>query len=406
VIGGKYVDYLGLSARQLLTKRLRVLLTVLGIAIGVAAVIGIVAIGDGIREQAIQAIEAQSDLSLIEVHPDTQDGTTQLITDAKVDDIRSMAHVLAAAPAIRDNYATKKQTYLEVVAVNGPDFEKVLKPQYLHGQGLTPGTTEVVFGHDLRDTLQRVEGIRVGDSFDIVVRDYNESGYPVDTTHTLCTAGSLTVRNDQFDRLLIMDLSTAAEFRDNKTGYSSVFVRVDSPDNVFGVAEQVKSLGLTATGAFEQINAVNNFMDMIVMIFTLFAVFALLVGGLMIMTTMITSVFERTREIGITMAIGASEGDVVRLVLYECLLIGVLGGILGDLFGLAFATAVNTFGKPYVVASLGDQFAGIFGDQIAIVSPGLLVIGMVIAVFFSLGAGIYPAIKATRLNPVDAIRGT
>ncbi|OPY28396.1 MAG: macrolide transporter ATP-binding /permease protein [Methanocella sp. PtaU1.Bin125] len=406
MIVGRYVDYLGLSARQLFTKRLRVLLTVLGIAIGVAAVIGIVAIGDGIREQAIQAIEAQSDLSLVEVHPDTQDGITQLITDARVDDIRSMDHVLAAAPAIRDNYATKKQTYLDVVAMNGPDFEQVLKPQYLHGEGMSPGTNEVVFGHDLRDTLQRVEGIRIGEGFDIVVRDYNESGYPVDTGHRLNATGSLTVRNDQFDRLLIMDLATAMTFRDDEAGYSSVFVRVDSADNVFGVAEQVKSLGLTATGAFEQIKAVNNFMDMVVMIFTLFAVFALLVGGLMIMTTMITSVFERTREIGITMAIGASEGDVVRLVMYECLLIGVMGGILGDLFGLGFATVVNTFGKPYVVASLGDQFAGIFGEQIAVVSPGLMLIGLAIAVVFSLGAGIYPAVKATRLNPVDAIRGT
>ena len=66
---GKEIDFLKLSGRQLMTKRLRVALTVIGIAIGVAAVIGIVALGDGVRYQAIETIKAQSDLTLIEVHP-------------------------------------------------------------------------------------------------------------------------------------------------------------------------------------------------------------------------------------------------------------------------------------------------------------------------------------------------
>jgi putative ABC transport system permease protein len=183
-------------------------------------------------------------------------------------------------------------------------------------------------------------------------------------------------------------------------------MRVDDPDAVFSVVDRITAQGLEATGAFEQIQAVNQFMDVILIVFMLFAGFALVVGGLMITTTMVTSVFERTREIGITMAVGASEKDVIRLVLYECLLIGIIGGIMGNLFGILFTVVMNAVGKPFILSRLGPEFSSIFGSEIARLSPWMILAGLGIAIVFSLVAGIYPAVKATRMNPVDAIRGS
>jgi putative ABC transport system permease protein len=105
------------------------------------------------------------------------------------------------------------------------------------------------------------------------------------------------------------------------------------------------------------------------------------------------------------MAVGASERDVIRLVLYECLIIGVLGGVAGNIAGILFAAVINTVGKPWIIARLGPEFSTIFGTELARLSPSMMAAGMAIAVVFSLLAGIYPAIKATRMNPVDAIRG-
>lgn len=402
---GKELDFLKLSARQLATKRLRVILTVLGIAIGVAAVIGIVALSDGIRYQAIETIKAQSDLTLIEVHPSTEEGVTQLITETKVDALRNTSHVLAVAPAFSDSYSTKKQTFLQILAVRSDEIDQVLKLKYTSGRAFAANASEVVLGADLKDQLQRNEGIRMGDNFTALVRDYDTNGMPVDREVSLTVVGALGNRDDQFDRYVLIDMQTASRIRGEQKGYDTVYVRVDDPDNVFGVVDQITAQGLTATGAFEQIKAVNQFMDAIVIVFMLFAIFALIVGGLMITTTMITSVFERTREIGIIMAIGASENDVMRMVLYECLLIGVLGGIVGDLFGLAFTAVMNTIGKPFIIARMGPDFASLLGNQIARLSPEMLLAGMAIAVGFSLVAGLYPAIKATHLNPVEAIRG-
>ncbi|AFD00434.1 ABC-type transport system, involved in lipoprotein release, permease component [Methanocella conradii HZ254] len=402
---GKYFDFLRIALRQLRAKKFRVILTALGIAVGVAAVIGILAIGEGIRTQAIETIKAQSDLTLIEVTPDVRNETTQLITDARVESIRGIPHVVAAAPAIRDSYATKRQTYLSVLAVRQQDLDKVIKPEYLRGTGFDPGSSDVIFGYNIRETLQRADGIRVGDTFTALVREYNETGVPVDKTFNLTAAGVMRERDDQFDQVVLIDIDTERSIRGSDTDYNCIFVRIDDPNAVFSVVQQIEARGLTAKGAFEQIEAVNRFMDMMVMIFTIFAGFALIVGCLMIMTTMVTSVFERTREIGITMAVGASEGDVISQVMLECLVIGVMGGIAGDVFGLLFSAFANAVGKPFIISQLGTEFSGIFGSQIAIVTPTMLVSGMLIAIVFSLIAGIYPAVKAARLNPVEAIRG-
>lgn len=402
---GKELDILRLSGRQLMTKRLRVALTVIGIAIGVAAVIGIVALGDGIRYQAIETIKAQSDLTLIEVHPKTTDGVTQLITEARLTQLRSTPHVIAVAPVFTDSYATKRQTFLQVLAVNTEEIDRVLHLKYTAGESFRPGEPEVVFGADLRDKLQRNEGIRIGDNFTAMVREYDEQGMPKDREVPLRVVGALGDRDDQFDRVVLIDMDTAVRIRGSYQGYDTAFMRVDDPDTVFSVVDQVTAQGLDATGAFEQIRAVNQFMDAILIVFMLFAAFALVVGGLMITTTMITSVYERTREIGITMAVGASEHDVVRMVLYECLLIGIIGGIVGNIFGFLFTLVMNAVGKPFIISRLGSEFSSIFGNEIARVSPEMVIAGMAIAVIFSLAAGIYPAIKATRMNPVDAIRG-
>jgi putative ABC transport system permease protein len=123
------------------------------------------------------------------------------------------------------------------------------------------------------------------------------------------------------------------------------------------------------------------------------AIIAAIVGGLAVINTMIMSVNERTREIGLKKAIGASDGDIVKEYLTEAALIGLIGGLVGLGLGAAFANLLNTA----TAASLG-------GTEIFQVTPRLAMIAVGFATVLGMGAGLYPAWNAARLNPVEALR--
>jgi putative ABC transport system permease protein len=400
----RIIEFFQLAVRQVSRRRIRVILTVAGIAIGVAALVGTVALGDGIRTQAVEAIRTQSDLTLLEAIPGVEGNIVYLVTPTRVSAIEMLPGVKASAPMVLGTFTTRGQTYVQVVGIPSGSLGAVLNPSYLRGSAFSPGSTEVVLGAELGEKLQRFEGVRIGDPLVLLRRSYDARGRPVDEEITVIPVGIVGERGDEYDQALLMDLDLALSLGDGEEGFSAVLIRAEGPERVFQVAEGVKSLGLSPRGSFEQIEAVNRMMDMVVIFLGIFAGLSLIVGGLMIASTMITSVYERTREIGIAMAVGASEGDVMKMILAECAVLGGIGGVIGDLLGAAVAGLLNTLGGPFLASRFGDAFAGLLDTEIALVSWPLLFAGFGLAVGLSLLAGLYPAWNASRLNPVEAIR--
>lgn len=387
-----------LSLRHVTRKRLRFLLTVLGIAIGVAAVVGVVSLGEGVRTISLDMIKEQSDLSLVEVNADIRNGILIPITSQKIEEIRRDPHVRSMAPAVKQTYATERQTFISALDVEWPAAHSVFSLVLLDGHAPASGAHEAVFGSDLAETLRRYEGIRIGDRFTLLERGYAEDGRPADIRHEYILVGVLRERNDPLDTLMFTDSGAAG------VPYDAVYCRITTPDQVFSFVERVDGLGLSSHGAFEQIRAVNRLFDVIVLVLSAFTGISLVIGGLMIMNTMIISVFERTREIGISMAIGASSRDVLGLIMSECFVIGIIGGIVGNILGILFAGMINVVGRVFILEQLGPEFAGFAGADIIQITPFILGAGMVIAILLSLIAGVYPALKAARLHPADAIR--
>ncbi|HQC13540.1 MAG TPA: ABC transporter permease, partial [Methanoregulaceae archaeon] len=133
-------DYFIIALRHLGKKRLRLLLTVLGIAIGVAAVIGTVSLGEGIRYNAVETIKTQSDLTLVTVHPGVSGNTVQLISSSRISEIQNFPHVVGAEGITRDTYATARQTFIPVMGIDSVSEGGLLNLRYSRGRPFSTGS--------------------------------------------------------------------------------------------------------------------------------------------------------------------------------------------------------------------------------------------------------------------------
>ena len=193
---------------------------------------------------------------------------------------------------------------------------------------------------------------------------------------------------------LLRDPSTLTQ----KKNYTSLTVKVTQPQHTQDVEERLRGLGLTAFSVDDALRGAKNAFILLDIFLSLIGSIALAVSSLGIVNTMVMSILERTREIGIMKAIGASDDDIRRIFLIEASVIGLFGGIAGIALGWLVGQIIN-FGANIYLRSQGGTPGTLFS-----LPPWLIAASIGFSILVSLVAGSYPAGRAARLDPIRALR--
>ncbi|MEZ4634433.1 MAG: ABC transporter permease [Caldilineaceae bacterium] len=409
------IESLRIAMRALAANKLRSILTMLGIIIGVGAVIALMSIGRGVEKYVTdQFASAGTNLlfvvpgQLSEGPPSARSGSAGILTMGDSDAIGNplqVPDVVAVAPEVSGSTTVSrgKKSFRASVSGITPAYQDVRSWQTIEG--------DFIAQTDLQERSRvAVIGIEA-------YRNLFEPGeYPIEQTIRVNNLvfrviGVMEERGGSAfgnqDESILIPLTTAQDrlFRRKTVSgdyqVNVIYASVGDADRMDAASEQIAEVLRERHGiayldeddfsVINQTDLISIFGDILGAL-TLFlgaiAGISLLVGGIGIMNIMLVSVTERTREIGLRKAVGAKRKDILGQFLIEAITLAVFGGLLGIALGSGGAQAIS---------SLLDSFSAVVGVDAILIS---ILFSMAVGLFF----GIYPAYRASRLNPIDALR--
>ena len=396
------VEALRIALRALRANRLRSVLTTTGIILGVSAVIILVALGNGI--QAGFTDQFASLTTQISITPSTDDRSAQPLTDSDVEALGRKAQapdIVTVVPVVTGSALLQQQgeagyrtaitgstapyadvTGLELVV--GSFFDE--QQERTKAKVVVLGTRPVaeLYGGDAGSAIG--QRIRIGrTSFRVIgvakpTQSDDVAYMPLEAARSYVLGGT-----DDVDRVLVTAASGAAV----PIALSQVNAVLDARHRITDTSER----DFDAQAQQDFIDQASQFLTFLTLFTTAIAGISLLVGGIGVANIMLVSVTERTREIGIRKAIGATRRAILQQFLLESTVLAGLGGLLGVTFGLSVS-----FIGGIVLPRLVPDF------PVPVVSPGSVVLALTISLLIGLAAGGYPANRAARLRPIEALR--
>ena len=454
-------DYIEHAWSNLWKKKLRTLLTTCGVVIGIGALVTMFAFGQGVQRNIRDQFDQMDLLNYVNVFPNrggrsepepfdpdaprmrdrfprpTGDSTDRIgmLDDEFLDELMQIEGVEAAFPEMRfpaEIHLGDKDrvTLVQVLA------SKACRSGLVQVRAGQPYTSDDVNEVMISDSLLRRLGRRdpeevVGEEIEIrtIVLDFSltslmrmafaqgDQRLPVsDQRYTfkivgvierMGFGGSMPIRSDvllppgaadRMRKLVITGLSDLFEPPGQSAGYSTVTVRVASPAQVAPVKARLEQRGLRTFALMDQFEEMQKGFIIMDMFLLAVGMIGITVASLGIVNTMVMSILERYREIGVMKAVGATDGDVQKIFFFESGMIGLLGGVFGLLLARVVSFVINQVVNGFTRGQ-GVPFIQYFNF------PWWLCLGAIVfSVVVSLTAGIYPTLRAARVDPVVALR--
>jgi putative ABC transport system permease protein len=396
------VEALRIALRALRANRLRSVLTTTGIVIGVAAVIVLVALGNGIQAGFTEQFSSLT--TQIRITPSEGDRSAQPLTDA---DVRALGEralapdVVTVSPAVtgsallqpkgqagyRTGITGTTANYADVTdleLVTGSYFDQQQERSKAKVVVLGPRPVAELFGSDAGAAVG--QQIRIGRTTFRVIgvaapAQQDDVAYmPLESARSYVLGG-----DDDLNFVIVVAGSGAAV----PAAQAQVTAILDDRHNITDTTER----DFDAQAQQDFIDQATQFLTFLTLFTTAIGAISLVVGGIGVANIMLVSVTERTREIGIRKAIGATRRAILQQFLLESTILAGLGGALGVAIGLGL-----TFGAATVLPRVVADF------PVPVVSPGSVVLALSVSLLIGLVAGGYPANRAARLRPIEALR--
>ena len=389
-------DYFLMAVNNIRHRKLRSWLTVIGIIIGVAAIISLVTVSRSL-ESTIESQFEQFGANRIIISPKGFQGPGTVSEGLTTKDVRTIERISGfkyVVPAIFISTEVKYKKEVGFTLINGipsENFEEFFldsNSQLKEGRFIEPGDRfEAVVGSRVVEDMFD-NPLKLGSKIEIRGREFEIVGILEE------------IGNSQDDNQINIPLETAREIFNKPDDVDGIIAQVKSPDDIPLLQERIERelerdrhdtnfQVVTATQILEQIGEV---LGVIQFVLVGIAAISLIVGGIGIMNSMYTSVLERTKEIGIMKAIGAKNSDIFQIFLIESGLIGLVGGLFGTLLGTGIALVIGQLSK-------NSGFL-----LIVKIEALVLIFGLLFAFFVGVISGVLPAVQASKLRPADALR--
>ncbi|MEI8103803.1 MAG: FtsX-like permease family protein [Candidatus Moraniibacteriota bacterium] len=403
------IDNVKLATRTFRTRKLRTFLTVLGIGVGIGAILFLVSLGYGMQRVLLEKITKLDtlltldvntpDASVVKLDQDLVNSLTQLPNVSEVSPLRTvMSNCKFGEVSSQVNFSAVSSDYFRLGGVellsgdvyNGNHDNKVVLSQ---GALISLGIADVkdALGKDIKITL--VLSPQVNDKTDNKEASLIDGSDVIPLEETFTISGVIDDEANSFGFIPI-------GWTDNLgiSSYDNVKVKVVEQSFLENTRNAIIERGLSVVALSDTIDQANKIFSVIQIVLALFGLVALAVSAIGMFNTMTIALLERTNEIGIMKAIGASNRDVQFLFLTESILIGLFGGLSGLAIGLGGTSLVN--------AAFNVMATRLDGQAMDIFYTPMWFIIFIISFSTMIGflTGVYPARRASKLNPLMALR--
>lgn len=385
----KFINILKDSLKNIKNNKLRSMLTMLGLVIGIASVIILVGIGAGTSNHVTSQVQSLgTDILTLTI----QSSDTSLDYE-NIDEIVSLSNVNSAVPyksvsstVSRNETVSQKSNIIATTA----DYFEVTNTTISAGRLMSKIDIEnsskiCLLGSDIAETLFSVSN-PIGQKIKIDGDNYTVVG-------VLTKKG--TSMGNNVDNMIIIPFTTA-KYLGSDTSINSLYIKVENEDIINTTTETIENyientLGITTdyfsvSSQDSMLSTMESVNSSLSLMLGGIAAISLIVAGIGVMNVMLVSVTERTKEIGIRKSLGAKRKDILVQFLIEALSLSLIGGIIGILLGMGLGNFLELYGYTF--------------------SPSILIMILAFSSSAIIGLifGIFPAYKAAKLNPIDALR--